>query len=337
MRFAKMSSVGSGQQRSLFASRSCLFGRSRIAVVSVGVVGLLGSDLGAAPPAGGFVKWLPEVSIDPPTSESCGWGQQLTSGESGVPFSWTEPDSDPLTSGWATVTGSGANLTMKAGVSLWCPWQLDACAAWCPSLSTPNLAASGWLKAEVQPIAGETQGTPIVFECDVSGDVFVKGRLDPENVCWWWDGGAVVSAGLKVKVTGSIAANWGPTLVFRVDGSAVEGSTTVTVGAGGSGGSGSGGEEGEVEVNVGYSWQSAIPFLYEYNDTFAGRWQWCGNPSGHWVKLTTNFVGSASGIYGGDASFELEVKNATVAFSYSQCECPSAGPGLVPLQEDPLG
>jgi len=301
--------------------------------VAVTVIGLLGSDLGAAPPTGGLVKWLPEVEIDPPTPETCGWGQVLTSGQTGVPFSWTEPDLDLLTSGWATVTGSGANLSMKAGVSLGCPWQLAECAFWCPSLSTPNLTASGWLKAEVQPIPGMPQATPIVFECDIGGTVFVKGRLDPENSCWWWDGAASVSACAKIKVTGSIAANWGPTLVYRVDGSAVEGSTAVTVGAGGTGGSG----DTEVEISAGYSWQSANPFLYEYNDIFAGRWQWCGDPSGHWVKITTNFVGSASGDYGGDASFELEVKNATVAFSYSQCECQSGGGQfLVPLQQDPL-
>lgn len=42
-------------------------------------------------------------------------------------------------------------------------------------------------------------------------------------------------------------------------------------------------------------------------------------------------------LHSGEASLEREVENATVAFSYTQCECPSGGgPFPVPLQQDPL-
>jgi len=297
-------------------------------VAALAAAAVLGPALSAAPPVGGPSK-LPELS-DPqtpaPTPITCGWGQVFDSSQE-LPDPWTDSDWNPFTSGSGSGTGAGANLTLKGKVWTSCSLPSLVCDCW--SISTPVLVASGWIKSTVAPMPNSQQQKPVVFECNVKGTVVLEGDLDPENWCIWFDGCASVSASLQLYTWGSIPsanANWGEPLVYRVDGSICEGGTTVSVGAG-AGPSG-------VEMNAGLSWTTTSPFQYRYNQTFRRRWQWCGDPSGVWVRLTTDYSGSAHGTNGGDARFHVEVKDAVVEFSISECQCVGGGGQPTPLQHN---
>jgi hypothetical protein len=304
--------------------------RLRIAAASFTAAAVVGAGLGAAPPTGGLARVLPEVDIDPPSPLACGWGQVLSQGEwgnPGIPHSASDSDWNPYTSWSESISGSGANLKIKAGSFNACgPLVPVLCG--CESVDPGSLSASGWLKATVQPMPGVPQAVPVLFECNVSAKVIVKGYLDPENWCPNVAGSASVSAVGTLRVTGSFASNWGPTLVFRVDGSVSEGSQSVVV-------EGRGNEEGEVELTGSVSWTTTQPFNYTYSDIVDARWQWCGNPSGKWVKLTSDLVGAGMASGGADSSYEVEVRDASVTFSIVECACSGGGGNPVPVVENP--
>ena len=319
----------SGAESPTATVRTC-FVRVGVVFAALAAPGALGPDLSAAPPVGGPTK-LPELPGLPtpqtqPTPLTCGWGQVFENEEI-LPVAWTDADWLNNTSGSASGTGNGANLTLKGEVSMYCLSYAVVC--WCPSLSTPVLAAHGSTKAQVVAMPNSQQQKPVVFECNVKGTVVLEGDLDPENICYPFDGCASVTASLRMYTWGSIPetnADWGEPLVYRVDGSICEGGTTVSVGAGA--------DEDGVEMNVGLSWTTTPPLQYRYNNTFRRRWQWCGDPTNVWVKLITDYSGSAHGTNGGDASFHVEVKDAVVEFSIGDCQCVGGGGQPTPLQHN---
>ncbi len=270
---------------------------------------------------GGVVPVIEDpVDVEPEPDPGCGWGQVKKASEHcdpPHPVNWTDDDWNPYTIGSAHSRGSGPNLSVDSSANTGC-FYFGAAVCMCANLSTPWLECHGWSRSTMIAREGAIPHVPVKFRADARATVLLQGNLNAANWCVSSTGSVRVVSGATLVVSSNLPGmSYVESLITDV--ALAEGATTLTAGAG----FGPNGPNASINASWtmgGDTAQLSIPPILFH------KWgEWCGNPSGQYVQLDSAVICMVDCIDGSDGESKAVVREASVDFSMTNCDCVYTG------------
>ena len=279
-------------------------------------------SLTASPPVNPSKLLPPTVVVYEPGEPWCGWRRLFETHNAILTPPWHGGDWNPLCEGSAAITGNFGAYALSCDVETACvnvSTVLDLCA--CEDLTSPWMRAKGWQKKTVVPLESSPDES-VWFRVRASATIMLSGRIDVASWCAPDTGNARVCAIGKLIVSSNLHQ-------FEYE---RESSTDVVFAAGSTAVSASldGGIDGIVP-NIGFELNTnwvvggttallvAAPILFD-------EWaEYCGNPTGRWVKMDGQVLGFAQCLDGADATYDVEIGENQLEIELVSCECLSNG------------